>query len=421
MIKPSETEFNAIKEEVLDNGVHMYFYRVAGELVHVRFGYMVGGFYEKPEQAGISHLIEHLCMSANPEKTCIQFSEQMNSLGATLNASTSTDFTRFYFSSLGIHAAEAFKIYHDQFAKFEINSQILEKEKKVVCQEIDSYEDNSWDVLFRGIMAGAFPKHPVSTPLIGFTETVNKQTVASVEEYVHTHYVPSAMRVIIVGDLPDDQMEKIHGILEEIPASLESEKYMIPPRATEVFNKRIFIPKKGQTQYLVSQYYPFSWKYMKEALIAQYLLGGPLGSYLWNEFREKRSLAYIIGANLTGLDPANPVLHYYAGLTNKEDLEPAYYIFTNSQSYLKTVTEEKYNQWKEFAITQILLGMQKLSDVAWSIEDNINYDCPLSVSYMHDLLKESNYGDFLEFANIFMDIDPVRGTLYPEVSNGGFC
>lgn len=139
-----------------DNGIRLIVNKMSS-LMSVTMGILVhtGACAENDEQDGISHFIEHMAFKGTKKRTSYQISDEMDRIGAQMNAFTGKDLTCYYAKSTTGHAAEAFDILADLFLESTFPADEMEKEKGVIVEEINMNEDTP-DDLCLDLLARAF-------------------------------------------------------------------------------------------------------------------------------------------------------------------------------------------------------------------------------------------------------------------------
>src|SRR5499425_3393766 len=130
----------------LDNGVRVVSETLA-DLPSVTAGIWVenGSRYERPEQAGISHFLEHLFFKGTERRTAAQIAEEIDAVGGVLNAFTGKEYTCYYAKVLRQHLPLALDLLGDIFTHSRFAADEIERERTVVIQEINQVEDTPDD------------------------------------------------------------------------------------------------------------------------------------------------------------------------------------------------------------------------------------------------------------------------------------
>ena len=282
-----------IKE--LSNGVKIVF----EELPYVRsisFGIYVknGSASEIKEYEGISHFIEHMMFKGTNKRNSKQIAEDMDEIGGQINAYTSKEYTCYHFRTLDKHFDLALDVLSDMFLNSKFDQKDLEKERKVITEEINMYDDapeeKVQDILQECIWSGSTFAHPI----LGTEETISKFNSDTLKEYMKKHYRTDNTVISVVGNFDTKEMteklEKVFGNWKTETVNednTEEVKYKtsvgFEEKDTEQLHLCISFPAfKRNTE----MKYPYA--------ILNTVFGGGMSSMLFQKVREENSLAYEI-------------------------------------------------------------------------------------------------------------------------------
>ena len=107
-----------------------------------------GSSDEKENEEGISHVLEHMIFKGTHNRNYLKISEDIDYLGASINAHTTKEETVFYINALTEFLDESVDILFDIVTNSVIDSEELEKEKDVIIEEIKMYKDTPDDLVF---------------------------------------------------------------------------------------------------------------------------------------------------------------------------------------------------------------------------------------------------------------------------------
>ena len=169
----------------------------------------VGSRDEEPDQAGISHFLEHMLFKGTPELNAEQIAQVFDGFGAEVNAATSKEATVLHAHFLDEHLDRAFEVMGDMLLRTTYAD--LESEREVVLEEIAMYEDEPQDKVHDVLSTAIFGDHPLGRPVIGRGEVVGALTVDKVSAYHDTRYVPGSIVVAAAGNLEHSDIERLAG------------------------------------------------------------------------------------------------------------------------------------------------------------------------------------------------------------------
>ncbi|HIR53405.1 MAG TPA: insulinase family protein [Candidatus Onthovicinus excrementipullorum] len=186
-----------------------------------------GSRYECPENAGISHFIEHMLFKGTPRRSAWDIAEQMDSIGGALNAYTAKEYTCVYARALNSNVPAALDIICDMIANPRFDAQDLETEKGVILEEIGMYEDSPEDLCVDMMYSSVWRTSRLGANILGTRETVGGMTPEQIRSYKEKMYVPERMVAAIAGSFDRDEvlmcLEKYFGGLANTASPIMTE------------------------------------------------------------------------------------------------------------------------------------------------------------------------------------------------------
>ena len=169
---------------------------------------MVGAAYENDSERGISHVIEHMAFKGTKRRGVGRIAEEVEELGGQINAYTIWDETVFHVIVPSSATSQGLDIITDAVFRSVIDQKELEKEKKVVLEEILEEQDRPDEVAFNQVFKTAYIKSPYRFPVIGQKEIVEKITRKNILDFRKRWYVPENMFLMVVGDVDPAAIRK---------------------------------------------------------------------------------------------------------------------------------------------------------------------------------------------------------------------
>jgi predicted Zn-dependent peptidase len=247
---------------------------------------------ERPDEHGISHLLEHMAFKGTSRRTARQIAEEIEAVGGDLNAATSAENTAYYARVLKADVPLALDVLSDILADPTFDPAELKREQHVIVQEIGASQDTPDDIVFDYLQAKAFPKQPLGRSILGTPETVRSFEPSRLRAYLARNYKAPDMVVAAAG------------AIDHAAVVAEVERRFVPfagPAAPvpEIarFGGGTHVEKRELEQVHLtlalrglSQRDPalFSLQVFNSAL------GGGMSSRLFQEVRENRGLCYTI-------------------------------------------------------------------------------------------------------------------------------
>jgi len=315
-----------------------------------------GSRHETKELNGISHFLEHMFFKGTEKRTSQEIAEAFDSIGGQVNAFTSKEYTCYYAKVLDNHAPYALEVLSDMFFHSRFDPEEVEKEKKVVLEEIKMYEDTPDDIVHDLLNKAIFENHPLGYPILGTEETLESFTQDTLREYMERTYTPENVVISIAGNVKDSfisEVEKYFGSYER--------KSQISTKADPTFHKNSIVRRKETEQAhlcLGFEGIPIGDRFIYPLIVANNILGGSMSSRLFQDVREKRGLAYSIFSYHTSYEDTGTVTIY--GGTGANQLEDLFSTIWKTIDVLKEngITEKELKNSKEQLKGNLMLSLE---------------------------------------------------------------
>ena len=265
----------------------------------------VGSRDESGPLIGISHFVEHILFKGTTKyPTSKILTKKLDSLGAIFNAHTSYDHTQYYIKCVDSVALECAEILHQMIYHSLFVSEEMEKEKKVVIEELNKNYDNPMSVVWDDLYRITFNKHELGRDVGGTIDDVKKYKAEDVKKYYKQYYRPENMLIVLTGNITD-------GVKNNIIKLFGSEKVISTPKLIKpnnLFNSKqtnynISVIEKDVDQYKLMIGIPLDFGILniqKCAIleVINNILGGNMSSRLFMEIRENKGLCYTIRSSI---------------------------------------------------------------------------------------------------------------------------
>ncbi|HCU07056.1 MAG TPA: peptidase M16 [Holosporales bacterium] len=328
------------------------------ETVSLGAWFNVGSRYEKQNVNGISHVLEHMAFKGTKSRSALQISETIESVGGYLNAYTSRETTAYYARVLKEHAHLAVDILGDILQNSVFAKEELEKEKKVILQEIGQSQDTPDDVVFDYFQSTCYPNQAMGRSILGPAENVIGFSNNQVKQYMHDHYGTNNMVFAAAGNINHDTLvQMVEDHLSDFP------KGEILPKSDAVYEGGDYRkPKELEQTHVVIG---FNGKSLNDdryytQMVATTMLGGGMSSRLFQEVREKRGLVYTISAFAQAATDSG-IFGIYAGTGPEQATELLPVIAEELKKAKSTFTIEELDRAKAQIKASLLMGMESTS------------------------------------------------------------
>jgi predicted Zn-dependent peptidase len=286
-----------IADRTLANGLPLVSLRMPGtRAVTALVAFDAGARTERAEENGMAHFLEHLVFKGGEDyPTYREVNETAERLGAQLNAYTSHDVVAFHVTCRAEAVMDAAELLTDFVARARVDGDELERERGVVIQEINRSDDQPASVASKLLDRAAFGDHPLARPVLGPAEHLESFERDAILAFRERRWAPSRGGAFIAGDLSSVEDARLAELFERFPGRPERDGVEPAP----AFERRVLVEGRETNQ----SHLRLHWRtpidpadLRQRAALAVYttLLGGSMGSRLFDEIREQRGLCYAI-------------------------------------------------------------------------------------------------------------------------------
>ena len=279
----------------LDSGVRVVTEPVPGvRSVALGFWIATGSVVERDEEAGISHLLEHMLFRGTERYGSEEIDQIFDAMGAEINAGTDKEATSLYTRVLDRHLEHAFDVMSDMVWRPRFGE--IEAEREVVLEEIAMYEDYPQDRVFYVLGGAVFGSHPLGRPVIGTPQVIAAATREQLSAFHARRYQPQRVVIAAAGSVDHDALVELARTVQTPRAnggSRADATAIEPPR----FERSVRFLQKDTEQYHVCLGGPGIARDDERRFALRVLegvLGGTSSSRLFQEIRERRGLAYSV-------------------------------------------------------------------------------------------------------------------------------
>jgi predicted Zn-dependent peptidase len=305
-----------IVRDVLDNGLRILTERMT-QVRSISIGVWLtrGSRHESAAEGGIAHFVEHMLFKGTATRSAEDIAQAIDSIGGQLDAFTAKEYASYYIKVLDEHLPLALDILSDIVLNPAFTPDDVEREKKVVVEEIKMVEDTPDDLVHELFTQGFWENHPLGRPILGTRETVESFTSASLRDYFRKAYTPRNLIISAVGNL---EHERVRDLVAAKFGGLTTDTSAVTEDAPQVSPKILIRNKELEQSHvcLGASSYPQNHDARYSSYVLNTLLGGSMSSRLFQNVREKRGLAYAVFSGLSAYRDAGSFT-IYAGCANE--------------------------------------------------------------------------------------------------------
>ncbi|SMO37408.1 M16 family metallopeptidase [Gracilimonas mengyeensis] len=288
-------EIDFVNKSTLPNGIRIVTEHIDSvKSVSVGIWVKTGGRHERAKQAGITHFLEHMLFKGTDKRSSYDIALSMESVGGYLNAFTSSEYTCYYARCVNTQLHRALDVLSDMVLNPSFPEEEVQKEKKVVIEEMKMYRDSPDDYLFEEFNSKIFDGHELGRPVLGYEDTVSDFSRQDLYDYMSDRYYPGNLLISVAGNVDHENVVKeVKDYFEKLEAKNPKEDEQPLP----AFKKEDLKLTKAieQTHYIYGRRglnFDHDDKY--RLLLANTVLGGGMSSRLHQNVREKYGYCYSI-------------------------------------------------------------------------------------------------------------------------------
>lgn len=327
-----------------------------------------GSRYENKNNNGVSHFLEHMAFKGTEKRpSAIEISSIIDGMGAESNAFTGKEYTGYYIKSAADKVDVSLDLLSDMLTNLKLDQKEIEKERGVIIEEINMYEDTPARKIGDLIEELLYGDVPLGWDIAGTKKVIRSLQRKDFVDYMNSLYSTDNMVLVVAGKIDPTEIEekaqKYFSNLTVFPTStfekvIENQSnpaIKIHHKNTEQAHFALAVRAAGLAN--EADRYPLA--------ILGSILGGGMSSRLFSEVREKRGLAYYVRAYT---DRYIDVGYFsaFAGV-DKNRIDEAIKVVKNE--FIKVtkdgeITEEEVKKAKEYNKGHFVLGLEDTQSVA---------------------------------------------------------
>ena len=321
----------------------------------------VGSRHEDLSMSGASHFIEHMLFKGTKNRSAKDIANSIDKLGGQLNAFTSKECTCLYAKVLDTHFDIALDVLADMFFNSNFDCEEIDKERGVVIEEINMYEDSPEDLVHDLFSQAVWSGNPLGMSILGTEESLGNLNRDTIVRYFKENYGPQNIVISVVGNFKHkDAVNRIKAYFEKAEQIDKSAADIVMPR----FEPEYTLKNKDTEQVHLcmgfngvdiksNTFYPM--------LVLNNVFGGAMSSRLFQKIREDRGLAYSVFSYPSSFEDCG-LFSIYAG-SKPDNLKSVAELIMEEINLIKNngITEEELFDSKEQLKGSYILGLESTS------------------------------------------------------------
>jgi predicted Zn-dependent peptidase len=359
-VHPAKFPSHMIVREVLDNGIRL----ITETMPHVRsisLGVWLtrGSRHEGDAQSGIAHFVEHMLFKGTATRSAEGIAQAIDSIGGQLDAFTSKEYAGYYIKVLDEHLPLAVDLLSDIILHPAFESDEIEREKKVILEEIKMVEDTPDDLVHELFTQGFWDGHPLGRPILGVRETVEGLEEPTLRDYFGQTYTAPNLIVSAAGNLDHSRLRTLietafRDVSRRTDPVADRPPTVVPhllSRVKDLEQSHICIGTSAYQQNHPDRYASY---------ILNTILGGSMSSRLFQNIREKRGLAYAVFSGLSAYRDAGS-LTVYAGCGAEAVEEVLDLVVDEIRNIREAIPGDELKRAQEHLKGSLMLGLENTS------------------------------------------------------------
>ncbi|HBB49549.1 TPA: hypothetical protein DEQ22_02010 [Candidatus Nomurabacteria bacterium] len=325
-----------------------------------------GSKYEKKKVNGISHFLEHMCFKGTVKRPkAIDISKELDALGSQYNAFTAQEYTGYYAKSDAKHFSQILDIISDIYLNSTFPDIEIQKEKGVIIEEINMYEDMPSRRVQDLIMKLLYGDTPAGWNVAGEKKNILNMKRDDFVDYKKEHYLPGATVLVVAGNVtPKKVMSEVNKIFKNVKRGRKTDKLKVKEKQRRP-KVLVSFKKTDQTHFVFAMRTCGLLSKKNSAFsVLGGILGGGMSSRLFQKLREEMGVGYYVRAYNDAYTD-HGFFQISAGVDNRrisEVLKAVLYECNRLKD--EKIGEEEMNKVKECLIGNMKLTLESTDDIA---------------------------------------------------------
>lgn len=324
-----------------------------------------GTRFEDEKVVGITHFLEHILFDGTKKRpTSLEISKELDAIGADVNAHPLEEFTSFHVKSASEHLEKVVDIFSDMLLNSRLTEEDIEKEKRVIIEEIKMRTDQHSNYVFNVFDQAIFAGNTLARYGGGEIDKIKKIKRDDVVEYYNKHYLADNVCIAVCGNFAGKTADQISELIEAkfaFPAGTVSVE-----KSLKFDQKKLkFVAKDCQQTNMVIGYYGCAAD-SPDRLglnLLSIILGGNMSSRMFTEIREKKGLAYDVRTFAPSISDIG-TLATITGVADEKAGETLEAIIAEFEKIKLGVSEDELEKAKSFLLGQMKIGFEDSFELA---------------------------------------------------------
>lgn len=343
----------------LDNGVRVVLEKI-DYVRSISFGIWVknGSRNEHTEYNGMSHFIEHMLFKGTENRTAKQIAEEMDAVGGQINAYTTKEYTCYHTRVLDKHFDRALDVMSDMFLHSRFAQKDIEKERNVIIEEINMYEDAPEELVHDTLQEAIWQGSSLGQPILGTVESISKFQTKDMKNFFENQYHTENTVISVAGHFDTEEM---YTKLNQTLGQWKRKNDFVYYDTKTIYTPKVIKKEKDIEQVHLCIAFPsLERDHPQKYALAVFntIFGGGMSSILFQKIREENGLTYTI-YSYTSAYVDSGLFAIYGGMNPNQTEKVIQLIFDE----IKLLKENKFPQklidiTKEQIISNFIIGRE---------------------------------------------------------------
>lgn len=360
-----------VKEKKLKNGLRIITVPMKDNpTVTVLVMVEAGSRNETRHINGLSHFLEHMCFKGTEKRGARQIAYELEAMGAETNAFTSYDYTGYFAKGRSELFPKLLDVVSDVYLNSTFPEAEINKERGVICGEIDMYGDLPHRKVQDLIAISLYGDQPAGYPIAGTKENVRRFTREDFLMYHNTHYVAEKTSIIIAGGIDDSVVAEVKKVFKNIRTGTISSKRKV---TSQKGDRIITESRKTDQSHIVLglRSIPAEHPDMTALMVAVGILGQGMSSRLFSKLREEMGAGYYIRSGISVSDDSSEIMISTGTEPSRVTEVIAAIVSEITRMRIELVSTAELFKQKEYMIGGMLMGLETSDAVASHFAQNV--------------------------------------------------
>ena len=395
----------------LPNGIRVIHRACSGQVSCCGYVVNAGSRHDSELESGIAHFTEHMLFKGTSHRKAHHILNRMEAVGAELNAYTTKEEIFVYAQFLEKDYLRATDLLTDLFFNSVFPESEIEKERLVILDEINSYEDSPSELIFDDFEDLLFAHHPIGRKILGTPESLERFNQETFKTFHAQNFKTDNIVFFSQSSIPFKQWNKIiERVVGQIPTNTQGDRRVITKPIPQTGLRTSVDKDTHQAHVLLgTRSYDFNDNNRVGMYLLNNILGGPgMNSRLNIALRERLGLVYSVESNVTSYSDSG-VFSIYFG-TDHQNLDRCMNLVKKELKNLRThaLTPLQLHAAQKQLFGQMMISSEQKEGSSLSMgKSMLHFNRFDSLKEISDKVLSFKASELQNIANELLDFDKM--------------